>query len=89
MKSIWLDENCRLASYGATTKGAKSRVRIEIECPDGYSLGYLLDGLRRIDDAQRAAAKAEKQPATKAPAKGPERLEAAKRLALPFYGSDS
>lgn len=89
MKSIWLDENCRLASYGATTKGAKSRVRIEIECPDGYSLGYLLDGLRQIDDEQRAAAKAEKQPAKAKADRPKQQVEATARLALPFYGSDS
>jgi len=88
MSSIWLDKNCRLVGYGATTKGAKSRVKIEIECPDGYSLGYLLDGLRRIDDEQRAAAKAEKQPA-KARVDKPKRLETTERLALPFYGSGS
>jgi len=88
MSTIWLDEHCRLVGYGANAKGAKSKVTITIECADGYSLGYLLDGLRRIDDAQRAAAKAEKQPA-QAKTDAPKRLETTERLALPFYGSRS
>lgn len=86
MSTIWLDENCRLASYGASAKGAKSKVTITIECADGHSLGFLLDGLRQIDDAQRDAAKAKNQPA-KAKADKTKKLETTERLALPFYGS--
>lgn len=84
---IWLDENCRLAGYGATTKGAKSRVTITVECSDGFSLGHLLTELRQIDEKQRAAAKARKQPG--AAADKSKRLETTERLALPFYGSGS
>lgn len=86
MSTIWLDENCRMTGYGANTKGAKSKVTITIECADGHSLGFLLDGLRQIDDAQRAAAKAEKKPA-QAKADKAKNLETPERLALPFYGS--
>ena len=88
MSTIWLDEHCRMTGYGASTKGAKSKVTITIECADGHSLGYLLDSLRRIDDAQRAAGKAEKKPA-RAKVDAPKRLETTERLALPYYGSRS
>jgi hypothetical protein len=84
MSTIWLDGNCRLVGYGASVKGPKSRVKIEVECLDGSSLGFLLDGLRQIEEAQRAAAAVERP----APRKTKRLPKPAEPLALPYFRSD-
>lgn len=63
---IWLNpKHDRLRCYSASVKGAKSVVKIEIECDEPGSLGYLLEQLREIDRDQKAAA-APKRPTKKA-----------------------
>lgn len=73
------DEHTRLKSYSATTKGAVSIVKIEVECTDLWEFSHLLHSLRELDTetkAMRAAkAAAAKQKSRKA--------EAQARLALP------
>lgn len=45
MPYIWIDDHSRLKSYSASVKGPKSIVKIEIECSEPASLGYLLEHL--------------------------------------------
>jgi hypothetical protein len=52
--TLWLrPEHARIRSYGATVRGTKSIVRIEIEVADPASLGFLLEDLGK---AQRELA---------------------------------
>lgn len=76
MSTIWIDKFSRLKSYSATAKGGKSTVRIEIECDEPGSLGYLLTELGEIQRAQDRTRKAEAKAAAEAKAR-------AKRKALP------
>lgn len=66
------DESLRLKSFGATSRGGKSTIRIELETTDPYDLGYALSKLSEVQKAQRAP-----KP-TAAPKK-----DAPARLALP------
>lgn len=66
MADIWIDKHSRLKSYSASVKGAKSVVRIEIECDEPGSLGYLLKELGDIQREQTQREKAEKKAAAKA-----------------------
>ena len=70
MSIIYVPEEMRLKGYGATTKGAKSIVKVEFETANTYALAHLLEQLAEIQQeqvaAQRAAAKsaaAEARPA--------------------------
>lgn len=60
MADIWIDQHSRLKSYSAAVKGAKSVVRIEIECDEPGSLGYLLKGLGDIQREQELKTQQEK-----------------------------
>lgn len=75
MTYLYLNDHMRLKSYSASTKGAKSLVRIDIEVNDPGRLGFLLEDLGRIEQEQTAKAKAEKEAARKASKKS--------QLALP------
>jgi hypothetical protein len=62
---IWIDSTSRLKKYGASVSGRKSTVKIEIECDEPGSLGYLLECLGEIDRDQKKSvvtvSKAKKQ----------------------------
>lgn len=60
MATIYLDERCTLRKFTASASGARSTVRLEIECSDGLSLGYLLDDLRRVMERQKQERKPKK-----------------------------
>lgn len=60
MSSIWIDQTSRLKSYAATVKGPKATVRVEIECDDPASLGYLLKELGDIQREQKLKAERDK-----------------------------
>lgn len=66
MTYLYLNDHMRLKSYSASTKGAKSLVRIDIEVNDPGRLGFLLEDLGRIEREQAAKAKAEKEAVRKA-----------------------
>lgn len=74
MTVIYLDDHSRLKAYSATAKGGKSTVRIEIECDEPGSLGYLLQELGQIQRTQDAVKKA--AAAAIAKAKAREKLKA-------------
>ena len=60
MSTIWIDHHSRLKSYSATTRGRKSVVRIEVECGEPSSLGFLLEecgNIQRRQDEDAIAAK--------------------------------
>lgn len=57
---LYLTDALILKSYTATTRGAKSTIRIEIETEDTYELGYLLRELGEAQQKQRAGAQAKK-----------------------------
>lgn len=65
MTYLYLNDHMRLKSYSASTKGAKSLVRIDIEVNDPGRLGFLLEDLGRIEQEQAAKVKAEKEAARK------------------------
>jgi len=44
----------RLKSFGATSRGEKSTLRIELETTDPYELGYALTSLAEVQKGQRA-----------------------------------
>tara|TARA_R110002020_G_scaffold15555_36_gene55456 strand:- start:1330 stop:1587 length:258 start_codon:yes stop_codon:yes gene_type:complete len=49
MASLWLSDECTvLKSYGATVRGPKAIVRIELEVNDPGALGFLLEDLGRV-----------------------------------------
>ncbi|NEX47626.1 hypothetical protein [Pseudotabrizicola algicola] len=48
------DEKLRLKSFGATVKGVKATIRIEIETEDMAALGYALGELGEVQQGQRA-----------------------------------
>lgn len=81
MPGVYLDEHSRLRSYGATTKGPISVVKIEIEVRDSYSLAAILENLGRV---QREQAAASAKP-TKGKAKA---ITHEPPLQIPFFGSD-
>lgn len=83
MRMIWLPENGSLKSYSATTKGAKSIVKIEIETSDHYDLGCLLRELAEIETAQKASKSPPRKPAAgKAP---PQLALPSPLLQLPYH----
>ncbi|MGD9862556.1 MAG: hypothetical protein AB7S99_05020 [Pseudodonghicola sp.] len=65
------DDRLRLKSFGATSKGAKSTIRIELETEDAFELGYALQSLAQVQEGQ------------KPPKPTPKRQTKAKQLALP------
>lgn len=67
MSTIWIDQYSRLKAYSAVVKGPKSIVKIEIECAEPGSLGYLLEGLRDIERDQNAQIKREKESVRRKP----------------------
>lgn len=60
MSAIYLDERCTLRKFSASANGTRSTVRLEIECSDGLSLGYLLDELKRVVERQKEQRKPKK-----------------------------
>lgn len=51
---IYLDrESCRIKSYSATTRGAKSILKIEIEVGDPMELGFMLRELAEEQGRQK------------------------------------
>ncbi len=69
------DEHVRLKSYSASTKGAVSTIRIDVEVTDPLRLGFLLQELAEIQ-AELKSAKAGKSKPRKSAAAEPQ-------LALP------
>ena len=58
MKSIWIRaDKSRLRSYGATTRGKVSVVKIEVEVSDPHALAYLLEDLGEFNREQQASLK--------------------------------
>lgn len=55
------DAKLRLKSFGATSKGARSTIRIELETEDAYELGYALQSLDQVQQEQKSV-----KPQTKA-----------------------
>ena len=75
------DDRLRLKSYTATTRGAKSVIRIELETEDTFELAHALRCLGETQAKQKAAAAA-KRKAAAAPKRKSLALPAP-RLALP------
>lgn len=48
------DDHTRLKTYSASTKGAVSTIRVEIEVTDPMRLGFLLSELAEIVSEQKA-----------------------------------
>ncbi|OCP17459.1 MULTISPECIES: hypothetical protein [unclassified Ensifer] len=74
MSGIFLTDTCRLKSYSASTKGARSTIKIEIDVADHRDLGFVLRELAEIEAEQNAKEKAQRKPAA---------AKAARPLALP------
>lgn len=71
MASLYFnDEHVRVKSYSASTKGAVSTIRIDVEVTDPMRLGFLLQELAEIQADQKAAAaaKSKAKPRNPAPA---------------------
>ena len=83
MSSIWLDENTKLKSYSAGTKGVKSIVRIELEINEPESLGYVL---RNLADVQKACHPAEQAAGLTRPKRTA--IEGNRPLMLTYGGGD-
>ncbi|WP_275789730.1 hypothetical protein [Pararhizobium gei] len=80
MPVIFLEEeHTRLKSYTASTKGAVSIVRVDIEVTDPMRLGYLLAELETIEKAQKA-----RQTTEKAAARAKTRAKPQLALAAPL-----
>ncbi len=60
MTSLYFGQHARLKSYGATTKGEKTIVKIEVESSDNYEVAGLLNDLRAMQAVQKPAAKAKR-----------------------------
>ena len=90
MTSIWLNpRHDRLKSYSATAKGGRSVVKIEIDCNEPGSLGYLLSQLGEIERDQQAAERALKEAArAKSASKRKPLAISAPPLQLPYFGED-
>ena len=59
MASLYFnDEHVRVKSYSASTKGAVSTIRIDVEVTDPMRLGFLLQELAEIQTEQKATAAA-------------------------------
>lgn len=86
MSTIFLTDTCRLKSYSATTKGAKSIVKIEIDVADHRDLGWLLRELAEIETEQKAREKRQAKPAG---GKTVRQLALpSPRLQLPYYAEE-
>ena len=57
MSGIYWDKGVKLKSYGATTKGERSTVRIDLEVTDVHELAYILRQCREINDEQKVKPK--------------------------------
>lgn len=89
VNTIWLERpHVRLKGYSASTKGTKSSVRIELECLDPNSLGYLLRNLAEIERSQKVEAREEAARAKAASKRKPLAI-AAPPLQLPYFGDDT
>lgn len=87
MSSIWIDaKHMTIRSYGASAKGSRAIVKVEIEVTEPAALGFLLkdigDTKNEIDRARSAEAEAQRQE-KKRPAVAPQ-----KRLMLPYFGGE-
>ncbi|MDT8856452.1 hypothetical protein RNZ50_15770 [Paracoccaceae bacterium Fryx2] len=58
-------DGMRLKAFGATVRGGKSILKIELEIDDPRDLGHLLADLMLLQDAEKKAAKAATRPARK------------------------
>lgn len=61
------DEHVRLKSYSASTKGAVSTIRIDVEVTDPMRLGFLLQELKEIQAELKAATAARKKESQRKP----------------------
>lgn len=59
---IPIDDKTRLKTYTATARPGKSVVKIELECTDAYSFGYLLERLEDIAQLRNPATKKKAAP---------------------------
>lgn len=75
------DEGVRLKSYSGTFSGKKSTLRIQLEV-DNDKLSYLTHQLERLEEAQKAAVAAAKEPRKKE-ASDPAQIGHMAVLALP------
>lgn len=72
------DAKLRLKSFGASSKGARSTIRIELETDDAFELGYALQSLAQVQQEQKPV-----KPAPKQQTKAKQLALPAPRLALP------
>tara|TARA_R110002020_G_scaffold185003_1_gene382447 strand:+ start:202 stop:462 length:261 start_codon:yes stop_codon:yes gene_type:complete len=81
MASLWLNQDyTSIKSYGATVKGEKAIVRVEIEVSEPAALGYLLEDLGRVQrELQPQKAPASKRAGKKAG------IEHTELLAIPDF----
>ncbi|MER8439578.1 hypothetical protein NKH36_16455 [Mesorhizobium sp. M1312] len=85
MSTIWLNpQYARIRDYGATVKGPKAIVRVEIEVSEPGALGFLLEELAQ---AKNELAAARQTPSKKAASRSePPAIEREAMLSLPYYG---
>lgn len=60
MSQIYLSENTKLKTYGSSTKGEVSIIKVESETRDPYELASFLRCLNELAAEQKAAAKPKK-----------------------------
>lgn len=86
MSGIWWGpEYARLATFSATVKGAKARLKIELEIDEPGMLGALLSDLARIEREQQSA---DAPPAKKPRRQKSRQIEHRPQLALPDYSQE-
>lgn len=91
MKSIWIDlDRISLRSYGASTKGARSIIRLELETTDPRALARLLEEIGEVKgqiERERQAAADE----ARAAKRGEKKLRVGRQtmLAIPYFEDDA
>jgi len=92
LKSIWIDlDRINLRSYGATTKGARSLIRLELETTDPRALARLLEEIGEVRgqiERERRAAADEARAAKRRDGKKL-RIGRQTMLAIPYFEDDA